>query len=263
MPAISIPGATLPTHSNYFSGVQGALQQNTHIGFIGNGAIQQSLPLTSHWSLGAGDKFGSQPADHYGVHPASRWPLVGNNISGVPYADQANQLLAVPKGWRHGDWICKCGFHNYSSRAQCKRCNASMPPASSSSFGSPAVTALGTKRLASEELHDLENKRLNAGHTFGLQPSYPGLQSIGSSGGSQVSGMYSTFGSGNPMVLPNLQANLQILPAAPTLLGKGAKQWRDGDWMCTNCNNHNYASRSHCNRCKTQRDTITQPVSVA
>nr|GME08661.1 ranBP2-type zinc finger protein At1g67325 [Ipomoea batatas] len=101
MPAISIPGATLPTHSNYFSGVQGALQQNTHIGFI----------------------------------------------------DQANQLLAVPKGWRHGDWICKCGFHNYSSRAQCKRCNAvSMPP------------ALGTKRLASEELHDLENKRLNAGH---------------------------------------------------------------------------------------------------
>lgn len=27
-----------------------------------------------------------------------------------------------------------------------------------------------------------------------------------------------------------------------------AKQWRDGDWMCTNCNNHNFASRSQCNR---------------
>lgn len=27
-----------------------------------------------------------------------------------------------------------------------------------------------------------------------------------------------------------------------------AKQWRDGDWMCSNCNNHNYASREQCNR---------------
>jgi len=27
-----------------------------------------------------------------------------------------------------------------------------------------------------------------------------------------------------------------------------AKQWRSGDWMCSNCNNHNYASRLQCNR---------------
>ncbi|KAF6158088.1 hypothetical protein GIB67_014882 [Kingdonia uniflora] len=27
-----------------------------------------------------------------------------------------------------------------------------------------------------------------------------------------------------------------------------AKQWRDSDWMCTDCDNHNYASRSQCNR---------------
>ncbi|CAH9064999.1 unnamed protein product [Cuscuta europaea] len=232
MPAMSIHGSTLTTHPNYFSGVQGGLLQSS-IGFMGNGAVQHAPPLTSHWSSLA-------PGDHYGVQSASGWTLAGNNSSGVPYT--------APNGWRHGDWICKCGFHNYSSRAQCKRCDASLPSSSSSSFGGQAVTALGTKRLASEELvRDWESKRLNAGHTPGMQPSYQGVQSVGSGGG-----MYSLHNN-----------NIQLLPAAPTLLGKGAKQWRDGDWMCTNCNNHNYASRSQCNRCRTQRDVIAQSVSVA
>lgn len=31
--------------------------------------------------------------------------------------DPANQASAV-KEWRSGDWICTCGFHNYSSRIQ-------------------------------------------------------------------------------------------------------------------------------------------------
>lgn len=212
MPAVSVHGSTLPTHPNYFSGVTGQ-------------AIQHAPLPTSQWSSLA-------HGDHYAVQPASTWALSGSNSAGVPYA--------FANGWRHGDWFCKCGFHNYSSRAQCKRCDASLPPSSASSFSSPAITALGTKRLASEELvRDWENKRLNAGH-----PSY------------------STFGSGNTMELLNLHGNLHTLPAAPTLLGKGAKQWRDGDWMCTNCNNHNYASRSQCNRCKTQRETSAQPVSV-
>ena len=29
----------------------------------------------------------------------------------------SNQALAL-KEWRSGDWICTCGFHNYSSRIQ-------------------------------------------------------------------------------------------------------------------------------------------------
>ncbi|KAF9612773.1 hypothetical protein IFM89_003783 [Coptis chinensis] len=33
-----------------------------------------------------------------------------------------------------------------------------------------------------------------------------------------------------------------------SLSSERAKQWRDGDWMCTNCSNHNYASWSQCNR---------------
>lgn len=230
MPAIAMHG---PTHPHYFARPHG-------------GAIQ---PLRSNWPLG--------------VQQPSAWPLGGTHNNGVPYANQANQPM-VPNGWRSGDWLCNCGFHNYSSRAQCKKCNASMPPGASSSFASTAIAALGTKRLASEEFfHDWENKRLNAGHTFGLQQAYPEFRPMGGSGGN-TAGVYPPYPGGSSAAVPNLQHNLQVpqLAATPTLLGKGAKQWRDGDWMCTNCDNHNYASRSECNRCKTQRETPAQPVCV-
>ncbi|KAL3372772.1 hypothetical protein AABB24_005014 [Solanum stoloniferum] len=254
MPAIAIPGASLPSHTNYFARTQGGMEQRLNIGFLGHGALQQ-LPLSSNWSLGEAGQYQSQPADRYRLL----------QTPGVSYASQTNQLLPVPNGWRNGDWLCSCGFHNYSSRAQCKKCNASAPPASSSSLTSTPITALGTKRLASEELvHDWDNKRLNAGHTFGYQQGYPGAEWMGDSGGNQLTAIPTIFPRENSMVLP-LQANMQIprVPAAPTLLGKGAKQWRDGDWMCTNCSNHNYASRSNCNRCKSERDVPAQSVSVA
>lgn len=110
MPAIAMPGASLPTYSNYFARVQGGADQKMNIGLTGNGALQQSLPLASSWPVAGADKYGAQPA--------STWSFGGNPNSGLPYANPTNQLLSVPKGWRNGDWICSCGFHNYSSRAQ-------------------------------------------------------------------------------------------------------------------------------------------------
>lgn len=148
----------------------------------------------------------------------------------LPFSNQASAL----KEWRSGDWICTCGFHNYSSRIQCKKCNETAP------------LAFGTKRLASEVLaHEWDSKRLNQGYTsMQQQSSFPGISS----------------GSFSNWQLPLLFQQQQLTPA---LLGKGAKQWRDGDWMCTNCKNHNYASRSECNRCKTKRDIIEQAITPA
>ncbi|KAI3519166.1 hypothetical protein L1887_08193 [Cichorium endivia] len=204
MPAIAMRGASPQTHQHYFSRIQGV--QN------------QRLNLSPNWLLGGPDEF------QFRVQPSSNWHLGGNHTNTIPYVDQVNNVMA-PKGWRNGDWICTCGFHNYSSRAQCKKCNASMPP------------ALGTKRLASEEIvQDWDNKRLNAGQTL-----YP---------------------DGSSTAMQHLQMNPQIM-TMPTLPGKGARQWRDGDWICTNCNNHNYASRSHCNKCDTQKEGLVLPVSVA
>lgn len=112
MPAIAFPGASVPTHANYFARAQG-LDQNINVG-----SMQQSLPLSSSWSLRGADKFGGEQTNIYGLQMASSWPSVGNKISGVPYASQSNQLSMVPNGWRSGDWICTCGFHNYSSRVE-------------------------------------------------------------------------------------------------------------------------------------------------
>lgn len=111
MPAIAMPGASLPTYSNYFARSQGGLEQNMNLGLglIGSGALKQSLPLNSSWSFGE--------ADNYGIQ-ASVWSLGANSNPGHPFANPITQYPSVPKGWRSGDWICHCGFHNYSSRSQ-------------------------------------------------------------------------------------------------------------------------------------------------
>ncbi|CAA2981777.1 uncharacterized RNA-binding isoform X1 [Olea europaea subsp. europaea] len=260
MPAIAFPGASVPTHANYFARAQG-LDQNINVG-----SMQQSLPLSSSWSLRGADKFGGEQTNIYGLQMASSWPSVGNKISGVPYASQSNQLSMVPNGWRSGDWICTCGFHNYSSRVECKKCNAPMPQIAPSSIGKTAITAIGTKRQASEEFAlNWDNKRLNAGQTYELQQSIPGFDFMLGSGINNSNSIYPAIPSESSAIPPTLQVSLQVpnVPAAPILLGKGAKQWREGDWMCTNCNNHNYASRAQCNRCKTQREVLPHSVSVA
>ncbi|TXG59781.1 hypothetical protein EZV62_014354 [Acer yangbiense] len=243
MPAIAMPGASLPTYSHYFARAPGGLEQNMNIGLFGNGALQQPHPLSSNW-LGGNEG-----------HSSSSWPLAGIAGSGLSYENPADHPPSVVKGWRNGDWICNCGFHNYSSRAQCKKCNAPLPP---------AYTALGTKRLASEEfVNDWDNKRLNSGHTNGQQKSFPRYEQMLAPMDAQPA-IFSPYPGVTPAAAPNWQAPTPFPYQAtvPALLGKGAKQWRSGDWMCTNCNNHNYASRSECNRCKTQREVVPQPVST-
>ena len=109
MPAIAMTGASFAPYSPFFSRALGGPEQKMNIGLIGNGALPQSLPLNSNWPLPGADK--------YGIQPGSIWPT-GTYSSGLPYASSTNQNLSVPKGWRNGDWMCDCGFHNYSSRSQ-------------------------------------------------------------------------------------------------------------------------------------------------
>ena len=110
MPAIAMTGASFPTYSHYFSRAPGVPEQKMNIGLLGNGAPSQSLHLNSNWPVPGADK--------YGVQPLSIW-LPGGNYGTVHHHENStNQNLSVPKGWRNGDWICNCGFHNYSSRSQ-------------------------------------------------------------------------------------------------------------------------------------------------
>ncbi|MQL78929.1 hypothetical protein Taro_011375 [Colocasia esculenta] len=268
MPAIAMPGASLPSYAHHFARAQGVLGLKTNFGMMGSSVLLQSMTANSNWSYGGTDK--------YGLQSVSSWPFSGNINGGLSYANNSNHLLGVPKGWRAGDWICNCGFHNYSSRAQCKKCNAPFPAGVSSSMANSAVSdlfpTLGTKRLASEEfVNEWDSKRLNAGDmnghflTYGQKNSYQGLEELAGSSSNQSLGLYSKYPSVSSTSVPALQIHVQSSQPTtmPTILGKGAKQWRDGDWMCSHCNNHNFASRSFCNRCKTQKEAVPQPVSVA
>ncbi|KAK2408908.1 hypothetical protein P8452_70570 [Trifolium repens] len=245
MPALAMTGASFPAYPHYFSRAPGGPDQRLNIGLIGNGVPPQSLNLNYNWPVTGAGKFG--------VHPVSIWPPGANYSSGHLYENSISQNPSTPNGWRNGDWVCNCGFHNYSSRSQCKKCNASPP-------------ALGTKRLASEELvYDWDNKRLNVGPTNDQQQTHTSFELVGTSAEPKPA-LFPGYGSINSSSAPILPMP-SLFPIPPqvsssALLGKGAKQWRSGDWMCTNCNNHNYASRLECNRCKTLRVAPMQPVNV-
>lgn len=265
MPATAVSGAPLPTYEHYFSRMHGLHGLKMNYGIVGNSAVQQFLPPNPNWSFGGVKEYGFQT-----------WPLAGSS-SAFTYPGGTNQQPEVPKGWRDGDWMCNCGFHNYSSRSQCKQCNAPSSSAVASSTTRPTAPdlfpTLGTKRLASEEfVNEWDNKRLHAGDIGGhfLHKAHePHLYQVSEQPGGtsydQARGLYSRYPSGNLATAPPSHA--AIHPAQftlmPPLLGKGAKQWRDGDWMCNNCSNHNFASRSSCNRCKTEKETAAPPVSVA
>ncbi|CAN6463563.1 unnamed protein product [Victoria cruziana] len=240
MPAIALAGASIPTHTHYFARAQG----------------------------GPGLNMNQSDLQQQGIS-------TGTAGAGWPYAADNNQLLMVPKGWRCGDWICNCGFHNYSSRAQCKKCNAPFPPGVPSSTAAPATAdlfpTLGTKRLASEEfVYGWDSKRLNAGDmnshimSTAQQLSYGGFAQMAGPTNDQASNLYAPLSAGSTAAVPNLHMHMQAsqMTTVPAILGKGAKQWRHGDWMCTNCNNHNFASRLQCNRCNSQKDAISQTVNV-
>ncbi|EPS67234.1 hypothetical protein M569_07541, partial [Genlisea aurea] len=214
MPALAVPGASVHSHPSYFA--------RAHGGGMGNLINAGSLL----WPLSAFGQYGNLPTDSYGLRQASNWSWAGNGLSGITYGGETGSLSSASNGngWRSGDWICACGFHNYTSRVQCKKCSAPKPNSMPTSLVSPTSAALGTKRLASEEFVDnWDNKRLNAGE----QPFAAGLEAFAVTG----RGANSSGGSA-----PNL------------VMGKGVKHWRDGDWVCSNCNNHNYASRAQCNR---------------
>ncbi|KAI5068207.1 hypothetical protein GOP47_0016552 [Adiantum capillus-veneris] len=208
-------------------------------------------------------------------HLQPTWSLSGTSL--------ANSLA---NSWRPGDWLCNCGFHNYSSRSTCKKCSAPMPMTSSVStppalppgvsFPASAIPLLqasalpqgtGLKRPAPDELGN-DFKRL---HTVGeYLPQFPSQPSSLSA----LSGLLgSSLGlpdvaSLNTLPPPSWQSQTPVhapgLSLVPAIVGKGAKQWRSGDWMCSGCSNHNFASRATCNRCGGKRESSTsQVLSVA
>ena len=109
MPALAMPGSSLLTNAHYTGMLQGLYGSQMNSALSGNPAIQSLLPSSS-WSSWENNKFGMQSALNYSFTQNSRGQYL---FSGNP-----SELLPAPKDWRYGDWICNCGFHNYSSRTE-------------------------------------------------------------------------------------------------------------------------------------------------
>lgn len=199
-------------------------------------------------------------------HMQPTWPFSGATL--------ANSLAS--NSWRPGDWLCVCGFHNYSSRSTCKKCSAPMPvggaaPAaptlppgvSLSASTLPLLQAasappgVGMKRSAPDELGN-DYKRIHSEYVPHFTSQPPNLGALpGLLGLSEVGNLPPPNWQSQP---PPHTPGFSLVPA---IVGKGAKQWRSGDWMCAGCNNHNFASRDTCNRCGGKKESMSQVLSVA
>ena len=104
MPALQMAGMAMPAYATYIARLQSlaasASAYNMNFGMTANSPLQQQLLANANWPYGMAGRYGMQ---------SSGWPFGNSN---------PNQFLGVPKDWRNGDWLCSCGFHNYSSRTQ-------------------------------------------------------------------------------------------------------------------------------------------------
>jgi len=55
------------------------------------------------------------------LHYFTRGPESHDQPGSLLAFSNATNQASVHKEWRSGDWICRCGFHNYSSRIQVRK----------------------------------------------------------------------------------------------------------------------------------------------
>jgi len=176
---------------------------------------------------------------------------------------------------RPGDWLCpSCGNHNYASKVACNRCQA---PKADNGGGFAPVKGKGAFGKGAAGV-------VNTPYAMAMQPAAPGQMRPGdwccSSCGNhnyaskmacnkcQIPKMQSMFGGGQVPVMANqgwpapVMANPgwpamdnNVAPHPALMMGKGQGammtgkgQGRPGDWTCHACGNHNYASRTTCNK---------------
>lgn len=161
-------------------------------------------------------------------------------------AHQQPQGQPLPHTARPGDWMCNsCGNHNYASRMDCNRCKAGK------GTGAPAQQ-YATQQYGVQQVWAQPQQQT---HVF-PRSARPGDWMCTACGNHN----YASREKCN-----SCQSPKGLTPTAPTQT-YATQQWavpqqgpplpnsaRPGDWMCSSCGNHNYASREACNKCQAAR----------
>eukprot|EP00927_Polykrikos_kofoidii_P022573 TRINITY_DN21015_c0_g1_i1.p1 TRINITY_DN21015_c0_g1~~TRINITY_DN21015_c0_g1_i1.p1 ORF type:complete len:283 (+),score=24.36 TRINITY_DN21015_c0_g1_i1:99-851(+) len=119
---------------------------------------------------------------------------------------------------RPGDWLCRaCNNHNYSSREACNRCH--IPK---TIYIADSGMRDGDWLCPQCQNHNYASKTAcnKCQRPKGQTPIHTNNKGFGGGGGGG---------------------------------GGGDKEMRPGDWICAQCNNHNYASKTHCNKCSVSK----------
>jgi len=138
----------------------------------------------------------------------------------------------APAGFRPGDWLCSCGNHNYASKSHC-RCGVSKAMLVGGGLGG-----------------------MGMGMGMGFGDLGFGLPQLGGGGGAPSLDVFAAQAAAAAQQLYIQQmaafAAAASGQAGPASGGAHTPSMRAGDWVCPNdqCRNHNYASRSVCNKCE-------------
>lgn len=124
-----------------------------------------------------------------------------------------------------GDWMCPgCSNHNFARRTTCNKCSAPKP-----GVGFPALPSALPPGLEAAYGQFMMNPMLAFGAMMAM------AQAAGAAGA--------------PLHIASPRAAAPA-PAAPVEI---PKNFKNGDWMCQGCGNHNFASRDSCNKCHARK----------
>eukprot|EP00927_Polykrikos_kofoidii_P068353 TRINITY_DN63730_c0_g1_i1.p1 TRINITY_DN63730_c0_g1~~TRINITY_DN63730_c0_g1_i1.p1 ORF type:complete len:256 (+),score=28.39 TRINITY_DN63730_c0_g1_i1:86-853(+) len=187
-----------------------------------------------------------KPVGHQNAHESSKKGGLGGSNYGAAVPSTAPNVRPVPynqafagcngfgkqiSGMRQGDWLCmSCANYNFASRTLCNKCK--MPNAMM--FGGDFGV-------------------WGCGGCFGGMPMapfsgfYPGGPSNGRINGSGGSSVRAGGGCGG------MPMNIPAMVGATSAVSSSSNKMKVGDWMCTKCGNHNFASRIECNVCKNMK----------
>jgi hypothetical protein len=151
----------------------------------------------------------------FGGHQQRIYPPHGMPPPGMmrPPHQQGAPHHGLPPNARPGDWMCRaCNNHNYADKTACNRCKVPKDV-----YIAATGMRVGDWLCPACSNHNFKDKVL-CNKCAGPRPATIPLLGVGH-------GMGGGSSHGHEI--------------------------RPGDWMCRHCNNHNYADKTACNRCRT------------